>query len=417
MLAGGPSSNMATPAPSAGPVDADDHASTEDAANQKPPAGDRPEPESTSSTSATKITTGKRKRGPKKGKVGKKPADMPRRPLSGYNFFFSEHRARILEEQSKVKDGRRDIFTTLGRIVANRWKAIEEKDKEKFNLLAAKDLIRYRREMEEYNDKIAKRNRELSQRLQTSAADGDPAAAYAALKAGNPSGSLLFSGEPPNDTPGVAHPHPLPLAVAGASGHTPSMLLQPQAVSSATAFGYPAPSLGFAGLGVPLNQVHLQRLIMSRQQEQLSLGSGPLDPLLLQRSGLSLQLPALEHLRRMQSLQSSIAPPDMDPRSLSSLSYPAGSLDTSHLFGGSRLHEAPMVDRLGYSSSPLINQLHYEQQQQLQQQQQQQQSEDEALRRAYASLHQQRQVELDEALRQLRGHAWPPGNGPPGRHP
>ena len=98
------------------------------------------------------ITTGKRKRTAKRGKIGKKPADMPRRPLSGYNYFFSEQRSIILEEQSRVKDEKRDIFTTLGRIVADRWKKLNNKDKEKYNELAAKDLIRYRQEMEKYND-------------------------------------------------------------------------------------------------------------------------------------------------------------------------------------------------------------------------------------------------------------------------
>ena len=78
------------------------------------------------------IMTGKRKRTNKRGKIGKKPADMPRRPLSGYNYFFSEQRSKILEEQSKVKDEKHDIFTTLGRIVADRWKKLGDKDKEKF---------------------------------------------------------------------------------------------------------------------------------------------------------------------------------------------------------------------------------------------------------------------------------------------
>lgn len=70
------------------------------------------------------ILSGKRKRTGKRGKIGKKPADMPRRPLSGYNYFFSEQKSRILEEQAKKKDEKQDIFTTLGRIVADRWKKL-----------------------------------------------------------------------------------------------------------------------------------------------------------------------------------------------------------------------------------------------------------------------------------------------------
>eukprot|EP00554_Chaetoceros_debilis_P007729 CAMPEP_0194077430 /NCGR_PEP_ID=MMETSP0149-20130528/4049_1 /TAXON_ID=122233 /ORGANISM="Chaetoceros debilis, Strain MM31A-1" /LENGTH=600 /DNA_ID=CAMNT_0038758449 /DNA_START=60 /DNA_END=1862 /DNA_ORIENTATION=- len=147
-------------------------------------------------------------------KKRKRPADMPRRPLSAYNFFFSEERVNVLaaipdpvdkNAEAKNADGTpaeaattaeskaamkkeelekkaeataerllniRDAknrkrrphrkshgkiaFKDLARTIGQRWRALTEDKKLKYNALAEKDLQRYNEQMKEYN---SKRNR------------------------------------------------------------------------------------------------------------------------------------------------------------------------------------------------------------------------------------------------------------------
>jgi len=100
----------------------------------------------------------------------KKPRDMPRRPLSAYNYFFRDERARILEER-KIRgkgDGSNsstddckggDLFSALGKIIAKRWKELGAEEAEKFKDMAVEDMKRYRRDMEEYNAEAALQSR------------------------------------------------------------------------------------------------------------------------------------------------------------------------------------------------------------------------------------------------------------------
>lgn len=120
----------------------------------------------------------------------KKPADMPRRPLSAYNLFFSEERERILKEiegksgddtSDKKDDGdkkegdeakpkallrpllpsekkRRPHRKTHGKIsfqelatkVGQRWKALPDDRRKYYQDLAQEDMKRQKKAMEEY---------------------------------------------------------------------------------------------------------------------------------------------------------------------------------------------------------------------------------------------------------------------------
>jgi len=79
----------------------------------------------------------------KKGaKAKKKPKDMPRRPLSAYNFFFREERQKLLtqvhvdEKEAAAGKGNTVFFAKIGKMVAERWKDVSPEDLERYKKLA-----------------------------------------------------------------------------------------------------------------------------------------------------------------------------------------------------------------------------------------------------------------------------------------
>jgi hypothetical protein len=144
-----------------------------------------------------KATVQKKKKKAKQFRA-KKPKDMPRRPLSGYNIFFKEERARMLAESSgkrgpgetegegEIKDsnepppakGVKIGFEAMAKTVGKRWKALPEEELARYKSMAKLDMERYRREMDSYHVDLAKRSRlECEDMLRTqeaTAADAAP---------------------------------------------------------------------------------------------------------------------------------------------------------------------------------------------------------------------------------------------------
>jgi len=104
----------------------------------------------------------------------KKPKDMPRRPLSAYNLFFKEERARMLVEANKrmlQEDFARSGgdfqpparvpkigFERMAKTIAKRWKELPKHDMERYKAQAANEMKWYRLAMEKYKMDKARRN-------------------------------------------------------------------------------------------------------------------------------------------------------------------------------------------------------------------------------------------------------------------
>jgi hypothetical protein len=75
------------------------------------------------------------------------------------NFFFREERANILSESTKKGEGGEEAeptsFEDIGRIIGQRWRAIDPEELAKYKDMAKKDSDRYRDEMKSfYNDEL-----------------------------------------------------------------------------------------------------------------------------------------------------------------------------------------------------------------------------------------------------------------------
>lgn len=77
-----------------------------------------------------------------------KPKDMPKRPLSAYNLFFSEERRKLLEEGSGALGG----FSGLSQKVASKWKSLDHTAKAPFVTQAKEERKRYKKEMKAWRN-------------------------------------------------------------------------------------------------------------------------------------------------------------------------------------------------------------------------------------------------------------------------
>ena len=81
----------------------------------------------------------------------KKRKNIPKRPLSAYNYFFQQERADLMIGNAEIptKVG----FEDLGKIVGKKWKSLSITQREPFAKQANKDSERYRKEMKDYNER------------------------------------------------------------------------------------------------------------------------------------------------------------------------------------------------------------------------------------------------------------------------
>ena len=115
-----------------------------------------PPPPTTSGTGTTTSSISSRRK--------KKPKGMPKRPLSAYNLFFQSQRLKILDESGSA-GGRKVGFEELGRVIGKKWKSLGSNDKKIYVKLAEKDNIRYRKEMDAYNEMKTKKQEEADRKL------------------------------------------------------------------------------------------------------------------------------------------------------------------------------------------------------------------------------------------------------------
>eukprot|EP00537_Pseudo-nitzschia_pungens_P007101 CAMPEP_0172361866 /NCGR_PEP_ID=MMETSP1060-20121228/5629_1 /TAXON_ID=37318 /ORGANISM="Pseudo-nitzschia pungens, Strain cf. cingulata" /LENGTH=446 /DNA_ID=CAMNT_0013084251 /DNA_START=140 /DNA_END=1477 /DNA_ORIENTATION=+ len=93
----------------------------------------------------------------------KKPKGMPKRPLSAYNLYFQAERTKIIANQQE-NNGPRIGFEGLGKIIGKKWRDLSNADKKGYEKLAEKDSERYRKEMDAYQEKKAKKYEEEDKR-------------------------------------------------------------------------------------------------------------------------------------------------------------------------------------------------------------------------------------------------------------
>jgi len=103
-----------------------------------------------------------------------KDKDKPKRPLSAYNYFFSDERKKIIKAVNcynnsyqneidpclskelieKLRDGGGKVkFEMIGKLIGKRWKNINDDNTTYYNALAERDKKRYANELETYKQR------------------------------------------------------------------------------------------------------------------------------------------------------------------------------------------------------------------------------------------------------------------------
>ncbi|ETS86913.1 Non-histone chromosomal protein 6 [Pestalotiopsis fici W106-1] len=80
-----------------------------------------------------------------KVKRGKKDPNAPKRGLSAYMFFANEQRENVRDENPGIS------FGQVGKILGERWKALNDKQRAPYEAKAAADKKRYEDEKQAYN--------------------------------------------------------------------------------------------------------------------------------------------------------------------------------------------------------------------------------------------------------------------------
>jgi len=78
-------------------------------------------------------------------KSKKKDPNAPKRGLSAYMFFANEQRENVREENPGI------TFGQVGKILGERWKALNDKQRAPYEAKAAADKKRYEDEKQAYN--------------------------------------------------------------------------------------------------------------------------------------------------------------------------------------------------------------------------------------------------------------------------
>ncbi|KAL8885469.1 MAG: hypothetical protein Q9215_006679 [Flavoplaca cf. flavocitrina] len=98
-----------------------------------------PKEKATRKSKAKAETGGKRKKDP----------NAPKRGLSAYMFFANDNRENVREENAGIS------FGQVGKVLGERWKALNQKQREPYEAKAKADKERYEKEKAAYNDQPA----------------------------------------------------------------------------------------------------------------------------------------------------------------------------------------------------------------------------------------------------------------------
>jgi hypothetical protein len=81
----------------------------------------------------------------KKNKRGLKDPAAPKRASGAYVFFTNQERPQIHKEFPGIK------FTEMGRVLGERWRALDNDEKKPFEDMANEDKLRFQMEMQQYS--------------------------------------------------------------------------------------------------------------------------------------------------------------------------------------------------------------------------------------------------------------------------